>query len=135
VGAVRAHDVPLEDPALVAGATAAARDTKLFVLCADLAEYEPLLRDAPGVPSCPLFWLGQLVPHGYARFVQEFDALVGAYLREGYAVVFTARAWALLAALPEPVLVRFLREHVPARYEVVPFGGEGFAAFRLRPRP
>jgi hypothetical protein len=131
---VRAHDQPYENPQLVADLAAAAQDAKLFVVCADLAEYEPLIRDLPSVSSSPLMWLAQLLPQGYDRFVAHLDNCLGPYLGAGYAVVFTERAFALLSQFPEPTLVRVMREHFPAHYTTAPFRAGAFAGVLVRVR-
>ncbi len=134
VYAVFEHDHPHENPRLIADLAAASQQQRLFVLCADQAEYEPLLRDLPSMASAPLFWLGQLVALGYDGFVARFDELVNRQLDAGYAVLFTERAFQLLSTLPEPTIARLMREHVPAHYATVPFQAGSFSAIEFRKR-
>lgn len=134
VAAVFAHDHPYENPDVVADLAAAAQHRQLFVVCADMPEYEPLLRDLPAVPCAPLFWLGQLVAQGYDAFVARFDEVVGRQLDAGRAVVFTTRAFQLLSTLPEPTIARLMHEHLPAHYETVPFRAGSFDGVELRKR-
>lgn len=129
------HDKPFENPALIAGLRAAAAHEKLFVVCEDLTEWEPLLRDLPSVPSCPLFWIGQLVAQGYAGFTASLDARLDDQFAAGYAVVFSTRAQELLSTIPEPTIARFMREHVPERYTVEPYRAGAFTGMRWRRRP
>ena len=134
VAAVFQHDHPHENPQLIGDLAQAAQHHKLFVVCEDQAEYEPLLRDLPSVPACPLFWLGQLLARGYDVFVRTFDELVGQQIDAGYSVVFTQRAFQLLNTLPEPTVARFMHEHIPACYQTEQFSAGNFTGVRLRRR-
>lgn len=132
---VFAHDHPHENPRLVADLRAAAEQEKLFVLCADDAEYQPLLRDLPSVASCPLMWIGQMVVEGYDAFATHLDTLLDQQIAAGYSVLISERAFAWLSAVPEPTVARYMREHLPARYDVEPFQAGEFRAVRLRRKP
>lgn len=128
------HDHPYENPQLVADLRSASERESLFVICADSSEYEPLLRDLPSVPTCPLFWIGQMVGEGYARFTARLDGLVEGQLAAGRAVVVSERAWHLLTTLPESTIARWVSEHLPARYVVEDFAAGSFRGRRLRRR-
>lgn len=133
---VRAHDRNEPVPWLP-GLLSLAREQPPAMICRDVSEQEPITRE---LPDAPVVRVDSLLASaddgeaGYATFCTAFDATVAHLRASGRMVLITRGAHAALLASGKPFFVRFLRDHLPARYALSAVERDGFAALRLDAR-
>lgn len=130
---VEAHD-HVDQAGWVAGFEAVVEDQPVALICRDVAEQEAITRVQPDIPFVRVDSLlaGAEDPSGYARFCEVFDAMVAQFQKGGRGVLITRPAYELMLETGKPLLVRFLREHLPAHHRVEQVSRGGFAALRIK---